>query len=128
MLTQHRFLVRAQPVILDFEFALLRTTPGSDHIAMYDHAHFALVLRFDGVRVVPKINSTDIAIVEPQANVMGMVGSLTWSGRETARYELAFSGPQGEEHRLFESRRIDVGGEGLPIDKNVDFAVVGIND
>src|SRR5262249_23751593 len=108
VLTQHWFLVRAQPVCLDFEFAFLGAAPGSEHIAMYDRAHFALVLRLDGVRVVPKINSADVAVVEPETNVMRVVGSLTWSGRKTARHELALSGPKREEHRLLESRRIDV--------------------
>src|SRR5262249_53132882 len=128
MLTQHRFLIWSQPVILDFKFALLGTAPGSDHIAMYDGAHFALVLRLDGIRVVPEIDSVNVAIVEPEADVMGVVGSLTWRGRESSRHELALGGPEGEEYRLLERRWIHVRGEGLAVDKNIHFAVARVTD
>ena len=43
---------------------------------MEDGAVFGTVLRFDGIGVIPEVEAVGVAVVEPEAGVVRMVGAF----------------------------------------------------
>ena len=68
-----------------------------------------------GLGVVPEVDAVHVAVVEPEADVVGVVHPLPGPRveGEPARDQGAARGADGEEHRLGQPLGPDVGGEGL---------------
>ena len=75
----------------------------------------------DAGRVAPEVDVVDVAIVEPQPEVVGMVLGLVGAlfQRPAAGDGLAGGGEDGEQHRLGQLGIPAVGGERLPVDADV---------
>src|SRR5260370_5923474 len=79
VLLQNELLLAGDPVRLYFQFSLIVSALCQRNGAVANVAHFGSVLRLDGSRVAPEIETIDIAIVEPQAGVMRMINALARS-------------------------------------------------
>ena len=126
VLAQQGVSLRVHPVRRDLERALARPALGAAHGAMHDSAHLGHALGGNGIGVVPKVEPVHVAVVEPQADLVGMVDALAGPGleRPAARHHSARRVAHRIQRRLLESRGIDVRRERLAVDEDVDAALV----
>src|SRR5207253_9128882 len=87
MLLQSDTLVLRAPISFHLQLTLVGAAFRADDGLVPDGPHFRSVLRLDSFRIVPEINSVDALVVEPQPNVVRMVGALT-----RARFERIAAG------------------------------------
>src|SRR5262245_10654893 len=92
-----------------------------------DAAHLRLLLLRERLGVVPEVDAIDVAVVEPEADVVRVVHALAGARveREAARDERAARAADRVEHRLREPLRPDVRGEGLAADRHVHAPLGG---
>src|SRR5258707_15211177 len=125
VLLQNELLLSGDPVRVYFQFSLIVSALCQRNGAVANAAHFGSVLRLDGSRVVPEIETIDISIVEPQAGVMRMIHALARSRLEweAARDDRALRSAEWKEDRLCHPFGPNVGGKRLGVDYNVDSAL-----
>ncbi len=95
---------------------------GGDDAIVVDGAVFGAIFGLDGVGVIPEIEVVDIAVVEPEAGMVGMVDAFAGDGLEgeAARDGGAVGGDERIEDGLALVGVPEVGGEGLAVDGDVD--------
>jgi hypothetical protein len=86
-----------------------------------DGAHLRRAIRPDRVGVVPEIQAVDVPVVEPQADVMGMIDALVGARleRPASRDDGPGRGADRVERGLLLIARIDVRGEGFAVDRDI---------
>ena len=84
--------------------------------------------RRNGVGVVPEIQAVDVLEVQPQPQVVRVVGGLAGAGRqrEAAGDEGAVGGPQRVEHRLFQRVGVEEAGKELLTYEHVNLPGLGV--
>src|SRR5262249_55014324 len=123
VLTQDRFTGCRYPFHHDFQLAASAPVLMGLDLPVQDRSHLAGVLSRDRIRVVPKVDAVHVAIVEPEPDVMRMIYALSGPGFQgkPAGHNCAAGRPQGVKNRFLEAAaRIDVSGERLSIDKDID--------
>src|SRR6267154_80246 len=125
VLLQNDLTLAANPVGINFEFALLGTTLCERDRLVTNVAHLRCVFRLDSCRVVPEIETVDVPIVEPQADVMWMVDALarTRIQRISSRNESALGVTQRIQNGLSKFFGPDIRGEWLSVNEHLDAAL-----
>ena len=95
-----------------------------------DGAVFGTVGGLDGVGVIPEVEVVDVAVVEPESGVVGMVDSFAGEGLEGKA--ASDGGAVGCDERVEDGLALvgvpEVGGEGLAVDGDVDAMVGFVRD
>src|SRR5258708_38228084 len=83
----------------------------------------------DGVRIIPEVQSVDILIGEPKAQVVRMVDRISGTGLygESPGDDLTVGRIDGIKHRLLERIRINKFGKWLAAGSNSDLMRMGIS-
>jgi len=113
------------PVGLNFKFPLLRATLCEGDRSVTNIAHLGRVFRLNSFRVVPEIETADIPVVEPHADVMWMVDALarTRLQRISSRNKCALGVMQRVQNGFGKFFGPDVSGERLFVDDHINTAL-----
>ena len=116
-----RLSISLHPFTLDDQLATVDAAFRVDHLAVEDRPHLGRAFSRDRVGVVPEVQSIDVAMVEPQPDVVWMVDAFTRTRLErvAARDEGSLRRANREQRRFLQRRRVDVGREWLPVDRDV---------
>src|ERR1700722_4320199 len=94
--------VEADPIGFNVELALLRATLCRNDGVLKNRTHLWSIFGFDGIGIIPEVESVHVFVVEPQAGVMRMIDAFTGEllQRIAASDDGAFGSAQGVEDRF----------------------------
>ena len=81
-LLEQRGVVGRHPCRFNHQLALVRAALGVDDAPVEDGAHLRRLIGLDRVGVVPEVEAVDVAVVQPETDVVRMVDALTLAGIE----------------------------------------------